>query len=105
MTKTSQTLPKILPGTVHEQWVRCGKRGCRCQKGKLHGPYYAHFYRAGGRLRKRYLKQADVEQVRAQCQQRREDRLELDKSTRLATSLATTVRRIEESCPQQAPKT
>src|SRR5688500_3008296 len=43
------------------QYVRCGKPKCRCVGGALHGPYFYHFTRENGRLRKRYNKKADVE--------------------------------------------
>ena len=29
----------LLPGTLVEQRRRCGKEGCRCTQGELHGPY------------------------------------------------------------------
>ena len=45
--------------------VRCGRSGCRCASGKLHGPFYYIFWREGGRLRKRYVKQADLADVQA----------------------------------------
>jgi rubrerythrin len=41
--KTENPLPKILPGSVHQQYVRCGKAKCKCARGELHGAYY-HFY-------------------------------------------------------------
>lgn len=39
----------------------------------MHGVYYYHFVRVGGRLRKRYLKPDEVEAIRAACHARRED--------------------------------
>ncbi len=60
-------LPKMLPGTLHPQWVRCGRENCRCAHGELHGPYYYRFFREGGRLKKRYVKQSDVETVSIAC--------------------------------------
>lgn len=73
-------LPKIggdlssgmLPGTVHVQWVRCGRANCRCSHGQLHGPYHYRFWREGGRLRKQYVKRSDVEAVTAACNARAE---------------------------------
>lgn len=29
-----------LPGTLVRKYQKCGKKGCRCQRGFLHGPYY-----------------------------------------------------------------
>ncbi len=66
-TKSEKVLPKTMPGTVHAQYVRCGKANCRCADGKLHGAYYYHFVRIGGRLKKRYLKASEVEQMQAAC--------------------------------------
>lgn len=63
--KTEKMLPKTMTGTVHEQYVRCGKPNCKCSRGELHGAYYYHFVRVGGRLTKRYLKATEVEAVRS----------------------------------------
>lgn len=62
------SLPKIeaLPGAVCAQRVRCGKPNCRCARLELHTAYY-RFWREGGRLRKAYVRVADVERVRAAC--------------------------------------
>ena len=57
-TKHQKPLPK--KGAVCIQWVRCCQPGCRCARGKLHGPYHYLFWREGGRLRKRYVRLADV---------------------------------------------
>lgn len=81
-TKTEKVLPKTLAGTVHVQFVRCGKLNCRCAKGELHGAYFYHFVRVNGKLTKRYLKAADVEEIRNACflrqQQEKEDRERMD---------------------------
>jgi hypothetical protein len=54
-----------LPGSLHAAWVRCGTAGCRCARGALHGAYWRRQWREGGRTRREYVKQADVEQVQA----------------------------------------
>lgn len=69
-TKTQKVLPKMMPGTVHTQFVRCGKSNCKCARGELHGAYYYHFVRVGGRLRKRYLKASEIEETQIACFQR-----------------------------------
>ena len=53
-----------LPGSLHAVYVRCGTAGCRCAYGERHGPYWRHQWREGGRTRRRYVRQAEVEQVR-----------------------------------------
>ena len=68
--KSRKALPKMLPGTVHEQFVRCGKPNCRCRRGPLHGPYYYHFRREAGRLKKEYIPRDAVDDVRSRCETR-----------------------------------
>jgi hypothetical protein len=74
--KVQKPLPKTEPppghGSVCERWVRCGKPGCRCARGELHGPYYALYWRAAGRLRKRCLRRDEAPIVRVACTARRE---------------------------------
>jgi hypothetical protein len=77
MKNDSCPLPKTLPGAVCQQFVRCGRRNCRCAMGRLHGPYFYRFWREGGRLRKSYILRTDVERVRSQCQARRQFQTEL----------------------------
>ncbi len=66
-TKLRDLLPKMMPGVVCAQMVRCGKPNCRCSGGELHGPYHYHFSRTGGVLVKRYVRAVNVEKVRAAC--------------------------------------
>ena len=72
ITEPAKTLPKMLPGAVCPQWKRCGKARCKCARGTLHGPYYYRFWREDGRLRKAYVKRADVAGVRAACEEERQ---------------------------------
>ena len=70
--KTLQTLPKT--AALCAQWVRCGKPGCRCARGELHGPYHYLFRRERGRLVKRYVRCADVAEVSRELAQGRAGR-------------------------------
>ncbi len=65
-----------LAGTIIAEMKRCGRPNCRCSQGFSHGPYYYHYYRCGGRLRKRYVRPDNLEQVRAAIQARRKMELE-----------------------------
>lgn len=67
--KNRNPLHKIepLPGALCAQYMRCGKSNCKCAKGELHGPYFCHFVRQAGRLRKTYVKKADFETVSVAC--------------------------------------
>ncbi len=65
-----------LSGSVCTQRVRCGRSNCHCTSGgaALHGPYFYHFWREGGRLKKRYLKPDQVETTRAACERNKAQR-------------------------------
>ena len=59
-------LEGLISGSVVEQGRRCGKEGCRCFGGELHGPYtYVVLPRVGGRTRTLYVPAAAAEAVRA----------------------------------------
>lgn len=99
--KTEKLLPKMLPGSVCRQMIRCGKPNCKCMRGQLHGAYYYHFVRVGGRLMKRYLKPDEVEAVKAACQARREDerakRIEMRQAHQSIRESSAILRRIQQS--------
>jgi len=59
--------PEPLPGTVHAEYSRCGKRSCHCAQGRRHGPFYRRFWREGGRTRSTYVPLAEVPDVVAAC--------------------------------------
>ncbi len=41
------------PGSISENYRRCGKAGCRCAapEGPRHGPYYAYTRKVGGKTK------------------------------------------------------
>lgn len=56
----------LISGSVVDQGRRCGKEGCRCTRGELHGPYtYVVLRREGGRTRTVYVPAAAADAVRA----------------------------------------
>jgi len=60
----------LLRGSLVDQGRRCGKEGCRCTRGELHGPYtYLATGRARGRSRLLYVPAALVELVRRRVDQ------------------------------------
>lgn len=72
VTELAETLYKI-PALL-TTWTRCGKPGCRCTAGQLHGPYHALYWREGGRQRRRYVSARDVPAVSAILQRRQRER-------------------------------
>lgn len=67
--RLARSLPDVeglISGSVVEQGRRCGKEGCRCTRGELHGPYtYVVLGREKGRTRTVYVPAAAAEAVRA----------------------------------------
>ncbi len=52
-------------GTLIDQGRRCGKAGCHCAQGELHGPYvYLSVGRSTGRARLLYIPASLVDEVR-----------------------------------------
>jgi hypothetical protein len=92
-----ESLPKTepLPGVVCVQWKRCGRPNCRCARGQLHGPYHCRFWREGGKLKKAYVRRADVAQVHARCQARRLARAAVARGWDEWRALAAQVREVE----------
>src|SRR5205814_692485 len=66
--KSGGLFPKIrpLPGSQHAELKRCGKTACRCARGgdELHGPYFYRRWRQRGRLKRQYVRPADLERMR-----------------------------------------
>src|ERR687888_2662745 len=71
--RLARSLPDVeglIAGSVVEQGRRCGKEGCRCTRGELHGPYtYVTTGRGRGRSRLLYVPAALVELVRRRVDQ------------------------------------
>ena len=46
----------MLPGSVIEKYVMCGKEGCKCTRGELHGPFYYLTYKENKKTKMIFLK-------------------------------------------------
>jgi len=56
LARTLRNLETTLRGSLVSQGRRCGKEGCRCGQGELHGPYvYLSVGRIGGASRLLYI--------------------------------------------------
>ena len=55
----------MLPKTsaICKQFRKCGKPGCKCNRGELHGPYFYYFYREDGKLKKSYIRKAEAAEL------------------------------------------
>ena len=93
--KFANPLPKMLPGTVHEQWVRCGHANCKCSRGERHGPYFYRIWRENGQLRKQYVKRKDVDDVRQSCQNRQQSHEQVSAAWGVWQELLERIREVE----------
>ena len=46
----------MLYGSVVEKYIMCGKEGCKCKKGELHGPFYYLSYKERNKTKMIFLK-------------------------------------------------
>src|SRR5437867_3424347 len=66
-SRLARAVPDVaatLRGALQHQMRRCGKPGCRCAAGELHGPYIYVSVRTGGRSRLLYVPTDAVDAVR-----------------------------------------
>ncbi len=63
----ANSVPKMLPGAVVRQFIRCGNAQCKCARGELHGPYFYRKWRDGSRQHKQYIRPDELEAVMAAC--------------------------------------
>ena len=64
--RLARQLPDIeatLRGALQRQMRQCGKAGCRCADGELHGPYLYLAVRTGARSRLLYVPAEVVDEV------------------------------------------
>jgi hypothetical protein len=65
--RLARRLPDVeqtLRGSLQTQSRRCGKEGCRCASGELHGPYVYLSVRSGERTRLLYIAADLAEEVK-----------------------------------------
>lgn len=75
-TKNLKPAIKMLPGHVARVRIRCGKPNCKCARGERHTAFYHVTYCGGSRFR-RYVRKAEVKEIRTACQSHRELQAEL----------------------------
>jgi hypothetical protein len=72
----------MVGGSLVQQYVVCGKPGCRCQRGQKHGPLYYLYWKEQGRSRSLYVPRERVAELRSQIQSYRRFQKELARQVR-----------------------
>jgi hypothetical protein len=55
---------EMLQGSLVVLYRKCGKKGCRCERGERHGPAYYLSYKEGGVTRMVYIPVSRLEEVK-----------------------------------------
>jgi len=55
----------VLAGTLSAAYLPCNKGHCKCTRGELHGPTWRLSYREAGKASTVYVRQDDLEDVKA----------------------------------------
>jgi hypothetical protein len=84
----------MMAGSLVEQYVSCGKPGCRCTRGQKHGPLYYLYWKEQGRSRSLYVPREKVSELRRQIQNYR--RFQTQLAGRLRRQLRDWQRRLKE---------
>jgi hypothetical protein len=79
------------------RWGVCGKKGCVCQTGQKHGPYYILSTRSGGRGGFVYLDAEQTGQARSLVKAHREYRTDLRRLRKVNEQLVVLLRRYQEA--------
>jgi hypothetical protein len=88
---------ELLAGSLFMRWGVCGKKGCVCQSGQKHGPYYVLSTRSGGRGGFAYLDRAQAGKARALVKAHREYRTDLRRLRKVNEQLVMLLRRYQEA--------
>lgn len=88
---------ELLSGSLFMRWGVCGKRGCVCQTGQKHGPYYVLSTRSGGRGGFAYLDAKQLGEARLLVKAHREYRADLRRLRKVNDRLVALLRRYQEA--------
>jgi hypothetical protein len=95
---------ELLAGSLFLRWGVCGKKGCVCQSGQKHGPYYVLSRRSGGRGGFTYLDRTQTGRARSLVKAHREYRADLKRLRKVNDQLVDLLRRYQEATAQRGDR-
>ena len=88
-------LREQLQGSLFTRYAQCGKEGCACREGRLHGPYYVLSTRSGGAGGFAYLAGTQARRARDLVARHREFKQGLRRLRRVNLQLVELLRRYQ----------
>jgi hypothetical protein len=88
---------ELVAGSLFMRWGVCGKKGCVCQTGQKHGPYYVLSRRSGGRGGFTYLDKDQATEARSLVRAHQDYKADLKRLRKVNEQLVTLLRRYQEA--------
>jgi hypothetical protein len=88
---------ELVAGSLFMRWGECGKKGCVCQTGQKHGPYYILSRRSGGRGGFTYLDRTRASEARSLVKAHQEYKADLRRLKKVNGQLVTLLRQYQEA--------
>ena len=88
---------ELVAGSLFMRWGVCGKKGCVCQTGQKHGPYYVLSRRSGGRGGFTYLDEDQATEARSLVRAHQDYKADLKRLRKVNEQLVTLLRRYQEA--------
>lgn len=95
---------ELVAGSLFMRWGVCGKKGCVCQTGQKHGPYYVLSRRSGGRGGFTYLDRAQASEARSLVKAHQDYKADLKRLRKVNEQLVTLLRRYQEATGRQGDR-
>lgn len=95
---------ELVAGSLFMRWGVCGKKGCVCQTGQKHGPYYVLSRRSGGRGGFTYLDKAQASEARSLVKAHQDYKADLKRLRKVNERLVMLLRRYQEATGRQGDR-
>jgi hypothetical protein len=95
---------ELLQGSLFARYQVCGKEGCACRRGHLHGPYWVLSSRSGGKGGFAYLERTKARRARELVKQHRQFRDGLRRLQRLNLELVDLLRQYQADATRRASR-
>ena len=101
--KTIMKHNTLIKGSLVEQYKVCGKKGCRCQKGEKHGPYYYLSNKIQGKTQLLPVTK-DLSKIKQKALNYRDFRKAREKWVKVNASMLNLIDQIEEAKKEVYPR-